>query len=457
MAGAETLLALTLGLVRDGVISLERLIAMLTTAPAAILGLDTGTLNAGALYYRDTSSAFSSCAVSVTATMLNLSLTISDTSLNGADIIYTQGGSLPNWTPDGIVAMCQHKMRLWCNDSSDYGIVRYSKEAVAGECVSFALANTVRVPGVGAVTAFASLDSTLVIFRRRSIYGVAGDGPDDTGLNGSFSDGQLLFAEVGCVDQRSLCRFQDGVIFKSDKGFYLLGRDLQLSFVGAEVDVDDSKTIVSSEVVALNEGSGTAEECRFLCSDGTLLVYNYNNNEWTKATLSGVTDAVQTGGRYVVCSPTTTAANARVFQQSLTTYLDGFATSSTYQMTVETGWIKTADVQGFQRIWSAQFLGTTQDVGTLSIEVGYDYETAYNETHTSTIANLTAVNYTGAATPPPQGVLVPVRQKCQAIRFRIKDIPNLGNTLGAVFKLTNISLECGVKSGTFRLPGAKGF
>ncbi len=48
MAGAETLLALGLGLVRDGHITLPRLFALLAENPARILGLRTGTLTAGA-------------------------------------------------------------------------------------------------------------------------------------------------------------------------------------------------------------------------------------------------------------------------------------------------------------------------------------------------------------------------------------------------------------------------
>jgi dihydroorotase len=48
MAGAETLLALGLGLVRDGVIALPRLMAMLSTNPARIVGVEGGSLAAGA-------------------------------------------------------------------------------------------------------------------------------------------------------------------------------------------------------------------------------------------------------------------------------------------------------------------------------------------------------------------------------------------------------------------------
>lgn len=48
MSGAETLLALSLGLVRDGLIPIERLFALLAANPAKILGLKTGTLVPGA-------------------------------------------------------------------------------------------------------------------------------------------------------------------------------------------------------------------------------------------------------------------------------------------------------------------------------------------------------------------------------------------------------------------------
>ena len=47
-AGAETLLALGLGLVRDGVIGMERLFEMLALNPSRVLGADSGILAAGA-------------------------------------------------------------------------------------------------------------------------------------------------------------------------------------------------------------------------------------------------------------------------------------------------------------------------------------------------------------------------------------------------------------------------
>ncbi len=47
MAGAETLLALGLGLVRDGHIGLQRLFDLVARTPACILGIDTGTLAPG--------------------------------------------------------------------------------------------------------------------------------------------------------------------------------------------------------------------------------------------------------------------------------------------------------------------------------------------------------------------------------------------------------------------------
>lgn len=48
MAGAETLLPLALGLVRDGVIAMPRLFELLAANPARLLGLDSGGTNEGA-------------------------------------------------------------------------------------------------------------------------------------------------------------------------------------------------------------------------------------------------------------------------------------------------------------------------------------------------------------------------------------------------------------------------
>lgn len=47
MAGAETLLALSLTLVRDGTISIGRLFELLSTNPASILGVEAGSLKSG--------------------------------------------------------------------------------------------------------------------------------------------------------------------------------------------------------------------------------------------------------------------------------------------------------------------------------------------------------------------------------------------------------------------------
>ncbi len=47
MSGAETLLALSLGLVRDGLVATERLFELLAANPARILGIDAGALSPG--------------------------------------------------------------------------------------------------------------------------------------------------------------------------------------------------------------------------------------------------------------------------------------------------------------------------------------------------------------------------------------------------------------------------
>ncbi len=47
MAGAETLLPLTMGLVRDGLFDMTRAFALLATNPAKLLGVDAGAIAVG--------------------------------------------------------------------------------------------------------------------------------------------------------------------------------------------------------------------------------------------------------------------------------------------------------------------------------------------------------------------------------------------------------------------------
>ena len=72
-----------------------------------------------------------------------------------------------------------------------------------------------------------------------------------------------------------------GLMFKSEKGIYLLGRDFKVVYIGAAVEAYNSMTITSATLLA------DTNEVRFTTMEGRTLVYDYFHNRW--ATFTGQT------------------------------------------------------------------------------------------------------------------------------------------------------------------------
>ena len=125
-------------------------------------------------------------------------------------------------------------------------------------------------------------------------------------------------------------------------------------------------------------------------------------------------------------------------------YLDDFAagTGTYIPTTLETAWIKSGDVEGLQRVYKALVLGELIVGHTLTINVGFDYDSAYTDTKTWTPAEL-------AALPRYQLEIRPSRQRCQAIRFRIQDT-GTPPTESQGYIMTYLMLEVGIQQGLYK-------
>ena len=53
-----------------------------------------------------------------------------------------------------------------------------------------------------------------------------GEGPNLMGLQNDFTPTQLINADTGCVENNSIINIPEGLMFKSEKGMYLLNRSL---------------------------------------------------------------------------------------------------------------------------------------------------------------------------------------------------------------------------------------
>lgn len=374
-----------------------------------------------------------------------------DSELAGQPLLYTTGGVLANTLAPSAAIQVVHKGRLWLAGTDDPKIVWFSKQHVFGEGVGFNPLLTVEVDDGGPVTALASLDSHLIIFKRDRIFYVDGDGPPDTGGEG-FTPPQRISADLGCIEPRSVAVMPDGLLFQSPAGIYILDRGLGLAYVSGPVE-DTLAAYPTITGAVLHESQF---HVRFSCIDaegnGVVLVFDYLAKQWSvfelhetveDAERAGVMSACNLGGAYVWV-----ASNGAAYTESATNYTDDGVWVT---LSLETSWLKVAGLQGWQRAWSMSLLGERFTPHDLVIEVGNDYSDTYHQTKTWSDEDIEDM-------PLEQIRTAMVRQKCQALRYRISDAtPTGGGAVGTGrgLSFTGIAIEAAILRKTKRLGAAQ--
>lgn len=404
------------------------------------------------VYYRDTDIAnVPTLDVPAAAPVLSQS----DADLDGKQVLYTVGGVLDNIAPPASRTAIRHKNRLVLGGTGDGSSLAYSKEFVFGEGVAFSDGFTIPVePGSGEITALASMDDKLLIFKRDRVYAMVGDGPLETGVQNDYSLPQIITGDVGALNQASVVSTPAGIMFKSEKGIYLVSRSLEFQYIGAPVEDFNSLTVTSATLLE------DINEVRFTTSDGECLVYNYYMDQWSTFTSYEAVSAVNALGAY--CHLT---ADGEVRKESAGAFLDN---GSRFSMAIETSWLAFAGVQGYQRLWRYSFLGDYVSDHYTRVKLAYDYEDAFVETVYFNVADGLGLEYYGddvtygdsevyggSGSGVYQFESTPRRQKCGAVRFRIEDVDTRSVAGGGSFKLASLTLEVGVKKGLTRQRGEK--
>src|ERR1700677_556451 len=109
------------------------------------------------------------------------------------------------------------------------------------------------------------MDDKLIIFKQNAMYYINGTGPDNTGANSQYSQAIFITSTVGCANQNSIVFIPQGLMFQSDKGIWLLGRDLSTNYIGAPVENTNQYLITSATTIP-----GTTQ-VRFTLNNGTAL------------------------------------------------------------------------------------------------------------------------------------------------------------------------------------------
>lgn len=370
----------------------------------------------------------------------------SDASLEVRELIYTTGGVLENSGAPSTSIMTLWDDRLWMVSDEDKNQLWYSKQVIEAvpvemsELLTYFVAPAIGSQGpTGPVTGLSPLDDKLVIFKEAAIEYINGAGPDNTGANNNYSQPIFVTATAGCISHRSIAMIPIGLLFQSDKGIWLLGRDLQTKYVGAPVenytqfDVGlDSQPIVVSSVVIPD-----TTQVRFMLDTGVTLLYDYFFDQWS--TFTGITAQSSTLFQSL---HTFVDLAGNVSQETPGLYVDN--ATDPVLMSFQTGWINLAGLQGYERFYYFYLLGEYLSPHTLQIQLGYDYLTVIEQTDIITPAQIAPIPPDPRLGDIEQWRIFPHKGKCQAFQITFTE---QSDTAGPGLTLSGLDIVVGKKKG----------
>lgn len=349
--------------------------------------------------------------------------------------------------PPPMVDVCSTQERVW-GLSAEKGRLEVwpSKVLVEGYAPEFAPDLVTRIPAEGGeCTAIAALDDKIVVFKERAIFVLFGDPGSNTGQRATLQTARLVSGDVGCSNPRSVVEGPFGVAFQASSdsnssrgGLHVIDRGLSVMFVGFPAkDTTAGVTFESATLVPAEK------EVRWVMPSTNVLVWSYDLNRWHVETGRSRFSSCLRRGRFASLTSSTLVS---VDQNGWVH--DGSTLFSSHQTQVVTNWLKLGGLQGFQRLWTATFLFKWYSGG-----ITIEGQTDYNESWTGAFsrlwseAALSSLAVSGSGSRAQVSVHLPV-QKCEAIRFRITE--ETANASGRGFELVGLTLEAGVKRGSFR-------
>ena len=362
-----------------------------------------------------------------------------DASISSNAFIYTTGDVLQNDPAPPCKSVFQGGNRLFLVGLEDDNELAYSKEKLFGESVNFSDFLRIRIDTsqfstVGGITAGGFMDDKVILFKRDSLFYVTGRGPNETGADNSFSSPDLVSSESGCTDPRSVVLTPKGLMYKGEKGIYILTRGMETMYIGAGVEEYNDYVVTSAihlakkNLVVFSLKNPDVEE-------GVQVSYDYFTEQWSVLPDTFAIDSDVLNGSQLVLNGDTNIPEV----QSSDSFLDNAAA---YSLKVKTPWIKVTGLQDFGRIWSCTILGKYKSAHDLIVKVRYDYDDSCVETKTIT-PSVSDAQY--------QYRIHLEKQKCEAVQFEIYD----DNQVGESMELTALTLEIGTKKGSMKLAAGR--
>ena len=399
-----------------------------------------------------------------TFTSLTFKITESDAQLSANEVLYTQPSqstsTLPNQPPPPCNAFCFHQGRIFSDVADFPGYVRYSQQLQPNTGLQWNDALYLSVPAdSGGIVGFAELDEKVVIFCGRRLYAVLGSGPNSAGGYSQYSDPTEIASDVGCVEARSILRMPFGVIFKAQKGWHMLGRDLSVKYIGEGVAAYDGNDVTAA--ILLED----RKEARFLSSSGVHLVFSYLVDQWSVSKHAQLNHPFRVND--CVWWPTRFAASGfGIVYTSLAdgltvdsgNYFDSIGTLGARSIVklTRTGWIRANSLSGFMRARWLYLSMSADGPPTSTFMLTVDYDDAYDLAAPgaySTSINLAAISFPNPSAVDLRHKLRRQKAKSFAFTFTESYVAGVDNPLSG---LQSLQLQVGVKRGTNKLPAAQG-
>lgn len=332
----------------------------------------------------------------------------------------------------------------------------YSQQVIPGSPVEFSdsFVNNIDQRG-GDITAVGVLDEKLIFFKDTHIFYTVGDGPAPNGTNNDFLTPQLISTETGSNNQKSIIMMPFGLMFQSPKGIYLLARNLETLYIGAEVEAFNSATVTSAKLME------TVNQVRFTLDTGVALVYDYEFKQWSVFTNHAAVDSCIFENKFTYLQ-----SNGIVMQETPNIYTDN---GNFIKLKLVTSWLSFAQLQGFQRVYKALILGDYISPHRLHVQVSHDFNPNFTQEDYIDAGTILAQDtygsdaYYGAdyvygsptGYPRYQWRINFERQKCETIQLLIEDMQSIN--IGQGLSLSAIAFEVGAKKGLDKLGAPQSF
>jgi hypothetical protein len=241
--------------------------------------------------------------------------------------------------------------------------VLYTKYLRPGDGPGWGLGAVIVPEDGGAITALASFQDRLLIFKAHCVYVTYGNGLSDTLAGTDYVAPLLLASGLGCTSQKTLVLIPDGVVFLSHVGLVCVRSDFTLDTeFGVPVKYHtDTLTVSCAALVA------DMEYAVWLTTAGLALVYCYHLKQWSTFTNHEATDAVCAGGvlyRHI---------STYVHIEDRTTHKDN---AGIVPLKLVTGWIplEGVDAAGYGRIYTIGIVGQNISPHTLVCHPRFDLD-----------------------------------------------------------------------------------